>query len=648
MSRSKSILYELISFYVMWLPVAMVSLFLKLVMLHLIGMRGAGFALGRESLGESPDVLPSFFSFWETASFYREDYVLACIVVPLVVFSSVFLVRERFRVWVVALLSIVSFVFLVTQMNVYMDLGGFLSFEKLEEGARWVFVHPDDFQNYLAPHLGGVFWGIVFILGAAFVFASQPPRQYWAKLGFKGQRMVFGLMVLTVCGLGVRVWMVDLPVSSMHGSVYGYIVKAFLPDSYKNASSFDGREPQDLHAAYRNIVQTPESSCRADYHAAAQGYNIIYFVLETAPHRLVDLTSDELDDLPNLRPLREASWVASQHFTTSSLSDRSLFSIFSSVYPPASGPVLDTPGRKAPGIVQRLKKEGYETAIYIPMTLHLDWERWMLEAVGFENRKVAEQIATDISKDREVWQWVHELDLIALDMLQDDIRRHAKENRPFVAAYAPQVGHAPWPDTRPEQGERDLWVLGREVVALQDDALGDLMDTLDQAGVAESTIIVFTGDHGIRHWVEDPAFPAGRPGGDSFHVPMMIHVPGVLQTTHQTEWVTSHIDVSPTLACFLGVGTGGELQQGAPMWDSRLRNRTVYFWAHMIEQVRGYRAPEHFALWNGLLDTVYVNAEAQFDNSHQVRQASDLHQTVASKIETIEDLQRAWLRAAIR
>ncbi len=119
MSRSKSILYELISFYIMWLPVAVVSLFLKLVMLHLIGMRGAGFALGRESLGESPDVLPSFFSFWETASFYREDYVLAFIVVPLVVLSSVFLVRERSRIWVVASLAIASFVFLIAQMDVY-------------------------------------------------------------------------------------------------------------------------------------------------------------------------------------------------------------------------------------------------------------------------------------------------------------------------------------------------------------------------------------------------------------------------------------------------------------------------------------------------------------------------------------------------
>ena len=646
-TRSKSILYELIAYYVIWLPVGMATLFLKVVMLDLRGMRGAGFALGRKSLGESGNFDPSSFSFWETASFYREDYVLAFMVVPVIVFSLVLLLPARFRMWVVALLASFSFLFLVGQLNVYLDLGSFLSLQKLEEGIRWVIVHRDDFQNYLAPHLQGIIWMIGVILSAAFVLASQPPQQYWAKLGGKGQRIVFALMVTSICGFGARVWVVDLPASSMHRSVYGYIVRAFLPDSYKHASRFNGHELKDLRAAYKSFVQTPDSSCRPDYHAAARGYNVVYFVLETAPHRLLDLTNDDLQDLPNLRRLRKASWVASQHFTTSSLSDRALFSLFSSVYPPPVGPVVESPGQETPGIVQRLKKEGYDTAIYIPMTLHLDWERWMLEAVGFERRKVSDQ-KIDVSKDREVWEWVHELDKYALDMLRDDIRRNAKQNRPFAAAYAPQIGHAPWPDTRPEQGERDLWVLGREIVALQDEFLGDLMDTLQEAGIAERTIIVYTGDHGIRHWVEDPAFPAGRPGGDSFQVPMMIHVPGVLESTHQTEWVTSHIDVSPTLACLLGAETDGGLQQGAPMWDSSLRSRTVYFWTHIIEQVRGYCAPGHFALWNGLLDAVYVSARPQFDAVDQVPRASALHENVSMSIRTFEDLQRAWLRVAIR
>ena len=84
------------------------------------------------------------------------------------------------------------------------------------------------------------------------------------------------------------------------------------------------------------------------------------------------------------------------------------------------------------------------------------------------------------------------------------------------------------------------------------------------------------------------------------------------------------------------------------MWDSSLQSRTVYFWAHIIEQVRGYRAPEHFALWNGLLDVVYVNARPRFDLSTQVPRTSALHQNVSTNIRTFEDLQRAWLRLAIR
>ena len=153
----------------------MVSVFLKFIMLNLRGMRAAGFALGRESLGDSMDVRPSFFSFWETATFYREDYVLAFLIIPAALFSVIFLVRERVRIWIVTLLAILSFVFLAGQLNVYMGLGGFLSLEKLEEATRWVLAHPDDFQNYLAPNLDAVFSGVVIILASAFLLGRQLP-----------------------------------------------------------------------------------------------------------------------------------------------------------------------------------------------------------------------------------------------------------------------------------------------------------------------------------------------------------------------------------------------------------------------------------------------------------------------------------------
>ena len=652
MGESKSIHYQLISYYILWLPAAAVSLVLKFVMLHSTGdlaktgISATARALNRTVTDESTKLFPGVFTFWEMVSFYREDYVLVTLIIPTALFSLVLLLPAKARLWIVASTSTLYSVFLMGQIHVYLDLGGFVSIERLQDGIRWVAGHPEDFENYVAPHVYRIAYMVAFLAMLSLVLPSQAIYRRWIGLPLTGQRILLYFPALTLCGVGLVAWMVDMPSTSMHASAPRYIMRALLPDLGR-FSRFDRLGPEKLQDEYREFVLAPDPSKDSEYWAAAQSYNIIYFVLETIPHRLLDLGAD-LQDVPNLRRLREESWVALNHYSTSALSNRALFSLLSSVYRPPVGRVVDAPNRRVKGLVPSLKNEGYETVFYLPETLVYPWEQWMFEALGFSHLDVPQEVAPAPPQGVERWKMRKWFDAYALNALSDDIKRWAQQDRRFLAAFAPQIGHAPWPDIHDDGVERGLWVRGRDVVVLEDQLIGQLMSTLEEVGLLDRTLIVFTADHGIRHWQEDPQFPAGRPGDDSFHVPLMIYAPGVLTSPHEITWATSHIDVAPTLATLLGINEGREMEQGAQIWDPALRDRTVYFWAHLLDQVRGYSGPGHFALWNGLLDVVYVNAGPQFDPSTRVPRASALHESVSTNIRTFEDLQRAWVRAAIR
>lgn len=314
---------------------------------------------------------------------------------------------------------------------------------------------------------------------------------------------------------------------------------------------------------------------------------------------------------------------------------------------PSSGPVLYEPDLKVPGVIQELKGLGYQTAAYLPATLVLDWEEWMFKAMGFGQMRVADQILDDVPNARKNWKVKKRVDEVSLGTLKEDIRHWAAEDQRFAAAYLPQIGHAPWPDILEDGVDRDTRERGREILRLEDRWLGEILDLLDELDMRKRTMIVLAGDHGVRNSFEDPSYDAGRPSERAFHVPLMVNVPGLTEDRRTTGWPTSHIDLAPTLLDLLGVETGREWEQGSPLLEQRLAERTTFYRAHLMEGVRGYRSPEHFALWNGMLGAVYVHQRNTFEDIHQTENSSALYRDVTSRLTAIEELQRAWLRKSL-
>ena len=166
------------------------------------------------------------------------------------------------------------------------------------------------------------------------------------------------------------------------------------------------------------------------------------------------------------------------------------------------------------------------------------------------------------------------------------IKQQAKAGKPFYAQYWQFSVHAPF-DAKPElirkyakkvdptKGEVSVGQRSPTYAAMVqslDEAVGTLLDALDEAGVAENTLIVFTSDNGGNEYnviferdTKGKGFLA-RPtdniplrGGKAtmyeggIRVPTVIAWPGVVKPSSESEARIQSTDLYPTLLKAIGI-----------------------------------------------------------------------------------------------
>ena len=164
----------------------------------------------------------------------------------------------------------------------------------------------------------------------------------------------------------------------------------------------------------------------------------------------------------------------------------------------------------------------------------------------------------------------------------------ASESRPFLCIAGIYSPHSPWvapqrfldlydpdqmtlPSFPPEidakrnenhYGDRELR-LARQgyygMVSEVDHHVGRLLDALDELGIADETIVVFTSDHG--EWLgEHLRYGKGYPGHDCVsRVPLLMRIPEK-ESGRRVSSIVEGVDVLPTLLEACGVPTPPHLQ----------------------------------------------------------------------------------------
>ncbi len=79
-----------------------------------------------------------------------------------------------------------------------------------------------------------------------------------------------------------------------------------------------------------------------------------------------------------------------------------------------------------------------------------------------------------------------------------------------------------------------------------DHEMGRIMDFLDDSGLAASTLVVFTSDHGELAG-SHAMYRKGQPEDESLHVPLLMRFPGRIPAGSKPDTLASSIDLMPTI-----------------------------------------------------------------------------------------------------
>ncbi len=399
----------------------------------------------------------------------------------------------------------------------------------------------------------------------------------------------------------------------------------------------------ELIRRFQDLVHAPAPLADSPYFGKERGDNVLFFILETTPDEFLP-ADDDLKQFPNLARLREHSFVGERHYTTLPMTTAAVFSIFSSWYPNDSflGVRGFPSGYDAPVFLPALNSIGYETAAFSPVRYLGEQDERIYRGVGFEEEHLPEQVLTGYDRDSSWRAERKAADIATLHLLEGSMNQWMESKRPFVAAFLPQISHFPYPDNYPPNSTENIRNRARALLAVQDSWLGELMDLLQRHGELDKTIIVVVGDHGRRTRLENPNLPRGTIYETSYHVPLLIYAPQTLNHTERIPWITSHIDIAPTVLDLLGVERDRSLEQGSSIWNPGLKGRTTFLLGQPTFGADGYASDGKFYMWNYLSDSVFENNKASFNFTDVVPRNSAVEREVKTEIANLVQLEAAW------
>jgi phosphoglycerol transferase MdoB-like AlkP superfamily enzyme len=181
------------------------------------------------------------------------------------------------------------------------------------------------------------------------------------------------------------------------------------------------------------------------------------------------------------------------------------------------------------------------------------------------------------------------------------------------------IGHYPWP-AKPGAEHHSNEEKVFDIAALFDELLGEFLQSLNDRGLSNQVLIVVTGDHGFRMRTEFESVGLKAEHGDiAFNVPFLLYGPGIFEKQIRVPYVTSHVDIAPTLLALTGIQDSSWLHHGTNMLDQRLRKRATFMMNTNLSPVSGFRWNDcHYTL-NDLTGKVQVRRVSSIESRETSR-----------------------------
>ena len=317
-----------------------------------------------------------------------------------------------------------------------------------------------------------------------------------------------------------------------------------------------------------------------------------------------DLATNLVAYMPHVQALAKQGTTFADYTVTDSLCCPSRSSIFSGRFPHDTGvytnggsdggfQTFKSRGEESSTFATDLQKAGYRTAMmgkylngYLPKDKYVPpgWNEWDVAGNGYPEYNY------NLLENGQIKHYGHDyLTDVVSARASSFITGSVSAGKPFLVEVATFAPHAPYTPDDPDKdkfpglkaprtvaydvlpSDPPPWLAARKpltaaeqtaidtafrkrVQAVQavDRMIGSLQDTLDRAGVADHTVVVFTSDNGY-HMGEHRMMPGKMTAYDTdIHVPLIVTGPGV-PAGRVISQLASNIDLNPTFETLAGL-----------------------------------------------------------------------------------------------
>jgi len=313
-------------------------------------------------------------------------------------------------------------------------------------------------------------------------------------------------------------------------------------------------------------------------------WNIIFFVMESVGTRYIyDTSYGNPMPMPFLHKISKEGWFLKKHYTTSNVSTKAIFSLFSGLYDFFKRENFGTrPDAGIPAIYNWLG-ENYDCFLVTPSSIS-----WYFPTNFIKNSKLSEIHSYENLKFK-IKEEFHSLGhYIARDEIQTVdffLQRLNKAKEPFLGIYISFAAHFPYFDYGEEYRvmEEDGRLISRYYnnLNLLDHMIKRMVDHLKEQGLLERTILVIIGDHGQAFGQHHPNnFMHYRYSyNENLETPALLYQPALFRPKGM-EFPTSHVDILPTLLDAMSIPYPSMVFDGESLFNYKLRRKSIFFYGY--------------------------------------------------------------------
>jgi arylsulfatase A-like enzyme len=107
--------------------------------------------------------------------------------------------------------------------------------------------------------------------------------------------------------------------------------------------------------------------------------------------------------------------------------------------------------------------------------------------------------------------------------------------------------------TEDEEEARGFTAATYGMITMIDDSVGQILRTLDEHGLTDDTLIIYTSDHGDMMGDHGMLLKGWLPFQGVLHIPMIFKAPGVAKAGSVSDALVSSVDIAPTVLNLCGV-----------------------------------------------------------------------------------------------